>query len=108
MSLFGQPGWMWGAAVSEAVALLLVVRLWRSGDFLALKLALSVLALIPVAGPLLVLWLSNFPDPLPPALQDRSPKTTDVLDRWRHVLDEKHTARRFLAWRRLVHPRRDD
>jgi hypothetical protein len=73
--------------VSTAYALFLVERLWRSDEVLFLKAMITVFLLIPVLGPLFVLWLYKFPSVVPPDLQDRSPLSTDVLDRWRDRLE---------------------
>jgi len=89
-------------AISELVALLLIWRLWKSDEHPFFKIALSLLALLPFFGPLLVLWLSNFPSPLPPALRDQYRNSTDVLDRWRTVFDEKNPHAKFRKWKETL------
>lgn len=88
--------------VSEVVAAILIWRLWKSDDHLFFKAALSVFALIPVLGPVLVLWLSNFPSSLPPALRDQYRYSTDVLDRWRAVFTEKNPHIKFRKWKETI------
>jgi len=102
------PTWLIVVLVSEAVAAWLIWHVWQSEDHLFFKVFLSCLALVPVLGPVLTLWISNFPTPLPWALRDRSPKTTDVLDRWRHVFDAKNPVRRFRDWQGVIRERRSD
>lgn len=89
-------------AISEVVAAVLIWRLWKSDEHRFLKVALSALALIPILGPLLVLWLSNFPSTLPPALRDQYRNSTDVLDRWRSVFNEKNPHLKFRKWKETI------
>jgi len=86
---------------SEIVSVWLLWRLWRSGEHVYLKIALSLLALIPVLGPFLVLWISKFPDAQPLAMQDRY-RGSDVMDRWRHVWEEKDPIKREKLWREMM------
>jgi hypothetical protein len=88
--------------VSEVVALWLIWKLWRSDDHLFFKVSLSLLAFLPVLGPLLVIWIGNFPDSNPHVLQDRLRFRADVYDRWRHVLEQKNPTWRFRYWRELM------
>lgn len=101
-------GWLIVVLISELMATWLIWRLWRSGDHLFFKISLSALALVPVVGPLLVLWIGNFPPAQPRALQDQMPKTTDVYDRWRHVFEETNPVRRFRKWRDVMERDRRD
>ena len=57
--------------ISELVALYLIWRIWKSDDYLGMKIALSVLAIIPVVGTLGVLWIIGFPHPAPSHLIKR-------------------------------------
>ena len=57
--------------ISELVALYLIWRIWKSDDYLGMKIALSVLAIIPVVGTLGVLWIISFPRRAPPHLIKR-------------------------------------
>ena len=95
-------------AASELVALWLVWRLWRSEDHLFFKISLSFFAFIPVLGPLLTLWIGNFPDVAPRILQDRKRYSTDVYDRWKHVWAEKNPTRRYYLWRSLMTKHRNE
>ena len=93
---------------SELLALWLVWRLWRSEDHVFFKVALSLFAFLPVLGPLLVLWIGNFPDSKPRILRDNVRYRTDFYDRWRHVLEEKNAIRRFRSWRELMTRHRNE
>ena len=87
---------------SELLALWLIWRLWRSEDHVFFKVALTLLAILPVLGPLLVLWIGNFPSSKPRILRDNVRYRADFYDRWRHVLEEKNPIRRFRSWRELM------
>lgn len=73
--------------LSWLVSALLALRLWRGADGLVLKVGLSVVLLVPVLGPFFCLWIQGFPPAQPPELQDRF-RSSDVLDRWRHYLEQ--------------------
>ena len=88
--------------VSELFTIYLVLRLWKSNDHLFFKVVLSLFALIPFLGPIIVLWLANFPNSLPPALRDQRRSTTDVLDRWREVMNEKNSQAKFNKWKQVM------
>ena len=88
--------------VSELLAVYLVLRLWKSNDHPFFKVVLSLIALIPFLGPIIVLWLANFPNSLPPALRDQRRYTTDVLDRWRDVINEKNPQAKFNKWKGVM------
>jgi hypothetical protein len=88
--------------LSGLVAFFLIWRLWRSNDHPFFKSALSFIALIPFFGPVIVLWLSNFPSKLPPALRDQRRYSTDVTDRWRDTLNEKNPIIRFGKWKKIM------
>lgn len=89
-------------AISELVALYLIWRLWKSSDHLFFKLALSFIALIPFLGPIAVLWIANFPSSLPPPLRDQRRYRTDVVDRWRDVMEEKNPHAKFNKWKQVM------
>jgi hypothetical protein len=95
-------GRVWLVALSTLGAVLLSVRVWRSSDPTPFKVVLTLLALIPVLGPVTVYWISNFPSPLHPALRDYHAKQPDVYDRWRDVLEAKSPISRHRAWQRLM------
>lgn len=88
--------------VSEIVAAWLIWKLWRSGEHIFLKIGLSLLATIPVLGPFLILWISNFPEAQPLVMQDRYRNSTDVMDRWRHIWSEKDPIKREKLWREMM------
>lgn len=94
--------------ISEALSLWLIFRLWRSDEHVFFKISLSLLALIPLLGPVLVLWIGNFPSVKPRILQDRLRYQTDVYDRWRHVLEARNPVRRFRSWRELMTRHRNE
>ena len=48
--------------VSELVAIFVIWHPWRSADFLFMKIGLSVIAVIPILGPVVALWIANFPN----------------------------------------------
>ena len=83
---------------STAVAIWLVFGLWRSSEHWLVKSSLTLIAFVPVFGPVMVLFHRITPPVQPVALQDRDGKRTDVMDRWRHVVDAKSPVRRFRLW----------
>jgi hypothetical protein len=76
-------------AASEIAAVWIAIRIWRSDEHRFFKIAFSVLAFIPLLGPLFVLSFFNMPPPNHPAQKDYQRREADVYDRWRHVLEEK-------------------
>jgi hypothetical protein len=96
------PIW-WVVAVSELVALVVVVRIWRSGELATLKILLSAIALIPLLGPLLALWISAFPNEAPENMQNRGFRGNYYRD-WSPVLGAHSPIRRFRRWRAQVAP----
>lgn len=94
--------------VSELIALWIIWKLWRSDDHLFFKVTLSLLVFLPVLGPLLVLWIGNFPSSKPRILRDNIRYRTDFYDRWRHVFEEKNPVRRFRNWRELMRRHRKE
>lgn len=58
-------------------------------DHIAVKIGLTILSVIPVVGLLGAIWIWNFPAVQDHSLQNRYRFDTDVLDRWRHVFEEK-------------------
>lgn len=89
-------------AISELVAAYLIWRLWKSNDHLFFKLALSFIALTPFLGPIAVFWIANFPSSLPPALRDQRRYRTDVMDRWRDVVEETNPHAKFNKWKQVM------
>lgn len=83
---------------SEIAALWLIVRLWRSGEHLLFKLSLSLIAVVPVVGPLLAIWMSNFPSKVPGAFQDKSRFSADVFERWASIHRDPDPQRRLQRW----------
>ena len=77
----------WIIAVSEMIALLLIIRVWRTKLGAFEKSALSLLALVPIVGPFFAWWLCHDPGPAHPALQAKGPRGT-MTDRWRLVAEE--------------------
>lgn len=55
--------------VSACASVGVLFLIWRRRDPLVLKVATTVVALVPVAGPLFALWVVSFPDRMHPALQ---------------------------------------
>ena len=83
----------WVVAFSEMIALLLIIRVWRTGLGSLEKSALSLLALVPIVGPFFAWWLCHDPGPAHPALQAKGPRGT-MTDRWRLVTEEPDPQRR--------------
>jgi len=98
----------WVDLASEFVALWIIWRLWSSRDHAFFKIALSALALIPVLGPVLALWIGNFPNVKPRILRDQLRYRPDFYDRWRHVLEERNPITRFRDWRELITKHRNE
>lgn len=84
--------------LSELIAVWLIWRLWRSGEHIFFKISLSILAFIPLVGPLLAIWIGHFPEKVPEIMQDRYRYSADVFDRWRYVHSEKNPKRRRQKW----------
>lgn len=59
----------WIILASEVLAAWVIWRLWRSSDHAFFKVSLSLIALVPVLGPVIALWASNFPSAAPPVLR---------------------------------------
>lgn len=72
---------LWISGVSEVIAIMLIVRVWRSNIGTFEKLALSLLALVPVLGLFLAWWLFHDPSPMPPHLRNYGPRGS-VLHKW--------------------------
>jgi hypothetical protein len=89
---------LWVLLISELVAFMLTVRIWRSGEIIALKVLLSLVALIPALGPLLALWIIAFPNEAPEAIQNRGPRGNYYRD-WSRVVGARSPIRRFRLWR---------
>lgn len=73
-----------------------------------MKIALTVLALIPVVGFLGALWVHGFRTSQPSALQNKFRYSTDVFDRWRHVFEEKDERKKKRSIRNLLNKGYDD
>ena len=91
---------------SEIIAFFLLRRIWRSGSHLVEKVALTLLVILPVLGPLFASWLILDPGPAHPALRDRS-LSQDVLVRWKHVFDEKDPKERQKKWQEVMDRNKD-
>jgi hypothetical protein len=78
--------------ISWLVGAWLVVRVWKTADPPFLKIILTLLAAVPVVGPVAVYWISNFPSRLHPDVQAKYPKTVNIYGRWRTEEDEKFTS----------------
>ena len=95
-------------AASEILALFLIRGIWLREDYRVMKVLMTVVALIPVIGPLGVLWTLGFPSVRNRAFQNKSSSTIptlptlEVFDRWRHVLDEKNEAKKKQAAKNLL------
>jgi hypothetical protein len=94
--------------ISEVIAILLIYKVWKSGDYLFFKICFSVIALVPFLGPIFVLWATNFPPPQHSAFQDRARYRPDVFDRWRHIFAEKNPHARFRMWKAMFERKDND
>jgi hypothetical protein len=91
--------------LSELVAAYAIWRVSRSADPVWMKVALAAIALIPVAGPVIALWIANFPGKVAESLQDRRLGARSrgwYYLRWSGVVSEKNPLRRFRRWRSEV------
>jgi hypothetical protein len=70
------------ATVSWLLSLYLLYRLWRGKQFLALKVGLSVLLVVPVLGPFFHAWILGFPEPMPGHLREEDPDVTQLSTLW--------------------------
>jgi hypothetical protein len=75
------------AVLSWTLSAFLLVKLWRRADWIPIKLGLSLLLLIPVAGPLLYGWIQSFPKSNHPDLMDVHGSGNDILNHWRSRLE---------------------
>ena len=97
--------------LSEILAVFLIWGIWQREDYRFMKIAMSLVALVPVVGTLGILWVHGFPSVKNRALQNRSLgiiPTTEVFDRWRHVFDEKDEGKKRQAAAELLEEHRDD
>ena len=91
--------------VSELIAAWVIWRIAKSTDRLWMKIALAAIALVPIAGPLIALWIGNFPSKAAQSLQDRRAGRYSrgwYYLRWNRVLGESSSVRRFRLWRNEV------
>lgn len=102
MSWSGWDAKDFSVAASWLVAAILLVRLWRSSESALIKIGLTAIAPVPVLGPLLILWIANFPKAAPAVFQDRSRYGSDVYERWEDVFKEKSPLLKFRKWSALV------
>ena len=89
-------------AISELIAVYLIWKVWKSDDYPLFKIGYTFVALIPFLGPFFVLWSMNIPSRQHPSFQDRERYRTDVMDKWRHVVDEKSPPKKFRKWRDMI------
>jgi hypothetical protein len=76
---------------STLVAVWLGIQVWKSRDPVILKVILTGILFVPLMGPLIVYWISNFPSRLHPDVQARNPKQINSYGRWRTEDDEPKT-----------------
>lgn len=55
--------------VSAVASCLVAVLVWRRDEPLIFRVAVTLVAFIPVVGPVFALWVTSFPDRMHPALQ---------------------------------------
>ena len=85
--------------LSELLAAFLIWRLWNSDELFFLKVAFTLIAIIPFLGPFFVLWSTNMPSSSHHELRDKERFRADVFDRWRDVLAEKNPQLRYRMWK---------
>lgn len=96
---------------SELASLFLIWKLWKSDEYLILKIPMTIIGLVPVFGPFAILWIVGMPTVKHRALQNRSNTyvpTLEVFDRWRSALDEKDEQERRRKTRDLLSQKYDD
>lgn len=90
-------------ALSEVFAVWLIWRVWNSDEYTLLKIGFSVIALIPVAGPLAVLWIANFPPIQPDGLKDSiGGYSARFTQKWLDVFRAKTSKGRYKKYRRAI------
>jgi len=102
--------------ISECLSALLIWKLWRGNERAFFKCTLSLISVVPVLGPLLVIWLCNFPEIAPPALQDRSRPSSgffgrwdsDFLNRWDRVFKTRDPDEKLRAWQDVMSQDHED
>ncbi|MBB5213320.1 hypothetical protein [Microbulbifer hydrolyticus] len=57
--------------ISEFISLYLIGRLWRSNEYPLIKILVSLIAFIPVLGPLLYVFVTDSTPPQPTENQNR-------------------------------------
>jgi len=63
---------------SALAAVWVDVLVWRRNDHVLFKVAVTLVTLIPVLGPIVGLWVTSFPDKLHPDLQAKYKNTVNV------------------------------
>ena len=65
--------------VSWVASVCISILTWRrSGDPLLLKILITLVAFLPVLGPIFALWAISFPDRMHPSLQAKYPKRVNL------------------------------
>jgi hypothetical protein len=81
----------------------------RKGDALAFKLLLTVVALVPILGPFMVLWVLSFPDRMHTSLQAKFPKVVNTYTLPRELPSKSESpSQRIHRRRRSLHRRGGD
>jgi hypothetical protein len=63
---------------SACAAVWVDVLVWRRSDHVLFKMAVTLVTLIPVLGPIVGLWVTSFPDKMHPDLQAKYKNTVNV------------------------------
>jgi hypothetical protein len=53
------------------------ILIWRRDESVFFRVAVTVVAFLPVVGPIFALWISSFPGRMHPALQAKYPETVN-------------------------------
>lgn len=65
-------------SISTIAAVWVDVFVWRREDPVLFKLAVTLLSLVPVLGPIAGLWITSFPDKMHPDLQAKYKNTLNA------------------------------
>lgn len=63
--------------VSAVASCLVTILVWRRDEPVIFRAAVTLVAFLPVVGPVFALWVTSFPDRMHPALQAKYPKTVN-------------------------------
>ncbi len=106
--LLSSHGLILAVSIGYLASIAVIRKIWSGTDHCLMKCGLTLVALVPLLGPLLALWIAHTPEPMAYELQDQSRYTTDVQDRWRPVIDEKRPISKFQKWKATIGNKEED